>query len=331
MKRVFFFTALLLMVCFVTEQADAQNRKAGLNSAAFLKIGVGARQVAMGSAVTALYGDVNNMFWNPAGTAMRNNGFLQASFTHNEWLAGLKQNALGATVDLKEIGTIGVGVMTFGVQDIPVDRDRSATETQTSSTYDYLDLLAQVTYSRYITDQLSLGVSAKYISEKIDDQLATAVAFDFGSVYHIGILDWTVGARLSNLGSDIKYYDFASPIPLTFSVGTSITPVNGESDRLTLSVDAVKPQDGVQYYFTGAEYTLLKRVMLRGGYKWNYSNRDDGGWTGAPAIQTTIEGLSLGAGFTADFEGYGLRVDYSFTKMKIMDDVHRISIGLMLN
>jgi hypothetical protein len=330
MKRVLFFTALLLMVCMVTELADAQNRRAGLNSAAFLKIGVGARQVAMGSAVTALYGDVDNMFWNPAGTAMRDNGFLQASFTHNEWFAGLKQNALGATIDLKDIGTIGVGVMTFGVQNIPADRDVTASEKQTSGTYDYLDLVAQVTYSRYITDQLSLGVTAKYISEKIDDQLATGVAFDFGSVYHIGVLDWTVGARLNNLGSDIKFYDFASPIPLTFSIGTALVPISGDNDRLLISVDAVKPQDGIQYYFTGAEYTLMKRVMFRAGYKWNYSSRDDGGWTYAPAIQTTVEGISLGAGFRADFEGYGLRADYSYTKMNLVSDVHRVTIGLGL-
>ena len=50
----------------------------------------------------------------------------------------------------------------------------------------------------------------KYISEKIDDQNASSVAFDFGSVYNIGVLDWKIGARMSNLGSDIKFYDFGS-------------------------------------------------------------------------------------------------------------------------
>jgi hypothetical protein len=293
----------------------------------------------MGSAVTASYGDVTNLFWNPAGAAMRQNGYFQAAFTHNVWFADLKQNALAATYDLEGIGTIGIGLMTFGIEDIKADRDvypgnpilqALEIDEQTGGTYDYLDLLAQVTFARYITDQLSLGITAKFISERIDDQAATAVALDFGSVYHIGVLGWTIGARLNNLGGDIKFYDFAAPIPLTFSIGTAITPVQGENDKLTIAVDAVKPQDNRQYYYTGAEYTLMKRVALRIGYKWNYSNGNDGGWTAAPPIKTTVEGLSVGAGFTADFDGYGLQFDYALTRMAIVDDVHRITIGFTL-
>ena len=51
--------------------ADAQVRKAGLTGASFLKIGVGARAVALGSSYTTIRGDVNQMFWNPAGMSLR--------------------------------------------------------------------------------------------------------------------------------------------------------------------------------------------------------------------------------------------------------------------
>jgi hypothetical protein len=337
MKRLYVVMALLLMVCFITDLAGAQNRKAGINSASFLKIGVGARQVGLGSATTSLTGDVNNMFWNPAGTALGADEQLQASFSHNMWFAELTQQAAAVSYKLEDIGTIGIGFMTFGKSGIPADRDvypgnaalqGLQIDQLSTGTYDYRDILAQVTYSRNITDKLALGVSVKYISEKIDDQSASAVAFDFGSVYDIGILGWKIGARLNNLGGDIKFYDFASPIPLTFSMGTSMTPLQDDMNAVTLSVDAVKPQDGMQYYFAGGEYTFMKMLSVRGGYKFNYSGVDDGGSNLAPAIKTSVEGFTLGAGFVTAVQDYAIHLDYAYTKMDIVKSVHRFTLSV---
>jgi hypothetical protein len=194
----------LLLVVFATGIVTAQTRKAGINSAAFLKVGVGARQVGMGSAVTSMNGDVTNVFWNPAGVALRDEK-AQVSFTYNSWIGGLTQNAFAGSYKLEGIGTIGVGVMTFGMSGIPADRDVYPGNTvlqglqidqASSDTYDYMDMLAQVTYSTYVMDRLALGVSVKFINEKIDDMNASAVGFDLGSVYNIGLLNWNIGARI---------------------------------------------------------------------------------------------------------------------------------------
>ena len=53
---------------------------AGTTSAEILKVGVGARAIAMGEASTALTDDVNSLYWNPAGLALMPRG--QASFTY---------------------------------------------------------------------------------------------------------------------------------------------------------------------------------------------------------------------------------------------------------
>jgi hypothetical protein len=322
------------------QTADSQTRKAGINSAAFLKVGVGARQVAMGSAVTSLNGDVNNMFWNPAGVALLNET-MQASFTHNNWIAGLEQEVAAVSYNLQDIGTIGVGFMTFGVSNIPADRDYGYTDPQLhaqeidlvgSSTYDYQDLLLQATISRYITDNLTLGLSVKYINEKIDDQNATAIAFDLGSVYDIGVMGWSIGARINNLGSDIKFYDYASPIPLTFSIGTSLVPIEVGKSSVLMAVDLVKPQDGQQYYYTGLEYNYDKMVFLRLGWKLNYSyygligDGIDGGTSQRAPITTSLEKGSLGAGFRVPFEGYTVSFDYAYTIFTALDAVHRFTI-----
>ena len=128
MKRfhIVLLTAVVLLALCAT-LADAQTRKSGINSAAFLKVGVGARQVSMGSAVTSLEGDATNMFWNPAGITLKDET-AQATFTYNHWIGGLSQNALAASYNWADIGTIGIGFMTFGISGIPADRDYGYTD-----------------------------------------------------------------------------------------------------------------------------------------------------------------------------------------------------------
>lgn len=335
MKILRIFTALLVTV-LVPLLMDAQTRKVGINGAAFLKVGVGARHIGVGSAATAITEDATNMFWNPAGMALTNNT-LQASFNYNKWIADIGQNAVAVSYRVENVGTFGIGVVTFGVSDIIADRDIYPNnpdlqplqiDQASGSTYNYMDLMVQVSYASYVSDRLSLGVSVKVINEAIDDKNASAIAFDFGSVYHIGLMDWTIGARLNNLGSDLKFYDFAAPLPLTFGIGTSIVPYTNDFANVRLNVDAVKPQDGMQYFYTGAEVTLMKHVAVRGGYKFNYSGIDDGGSSIAPAIKTTIEGASFGASFGYDTGGYGLRVDYAYTQMDLLDATHRITLSI---
>ena len=139
-----------------------------------------------------------------------------------------------------------------------------------------------------------------------------------------------IGARINNLGGDIKFFDYSSPIPLTFSIGTSISPLQDENSMLTVAVDAVKPQDGVQFYFTGVEYVFMNMISVRGGYKLNYSGADDGGSTFRDAIKTTIEGFSAGAGFNTTVADYGVRVDYSYTSMDILDAAHRVTLSVSM-
>ncbi len=229
MKSFRILLICLLAVLLVAQTGVAQNRKAGLTGAAFLKVGVGARNVALGTAVTALSSDVTQMFYNPAGIALKDQQ-LQASFTYNKWIADIGHSAAAVSYNLEGIGTIGVGFITFGlsgieaIRDIPVDPGlvQFQIDNNTSTTYDYRDVAYQLTFSRYVIDQLALGITVKGVSQTIDGEGASAFAVDFGSVYHIGVLDWTIAARFNNLGSDLQYYDIASPLPMQFTIGTAL-------------------------------------------------------------------------------------------------------------
>ena len=331
---------IVLCVLAIAVDAPAQVRKAGLNAAAFLKVGVGARNVGLGSASSSITEDVGQIFWNPAGIALRTET-MQGSFSYNKWIADLNHNAFGLSYKLGDVGTIGIGAIMFGVNGIPAYRDiappalvSQQIDQATAGTYDYQDLALQATFAKQFSEQLSLGVTVKYISETLDDMTKSAFAVDLGSIYDIGSLgsfihDWKISARLNNMGSGIKYYDVESPIPITFGVGTSFKVLKDEkAGDLLLAVDAIKPQDSPQLFYVGGEYTFGNFLSVRGGYKVNYTGAEDEGTSTRTAIKQSIEGLSIGGGVRVEMEGYTLRFDYAMTSMDILDPVHRITLSV---
>ena len=329
---------IVLSLLVLVFDAPAQVRKAGLNAAAFLKVGVGARNVGLGSASNSITGDVGQMFWNPAGIALQTDQ-MQGTVSYNKWIADLNHNAFGISFKLGDVGTIGIGGIMFGVNDIPAYRDIAPAalvsqqiDNATSGTYNYQDLALQATFARNFSDQLALGATVKYISESLDDMTKSAFAVDVGSIYTIGSLgsmihDWKISARLSNMGSGIKYYDVESPIPITFGVGTSFKVLKDEkAGDLLIALDAVKPQDSPQLFYVGGEYTFGGFLAVRGGYKLNYTGAQDDGTSARAAIKQSIEGLSIGGGVRVEMSGYLLRFDYAMTSMDILDAVHRVTL-----
>ncbi len=328
-------TLLFVIFIILNSISFSQVRKSGINSLAFLKVGVGAKQVGIGSAATTLIGDPNMVFWNPAGIILENNK-AAFDFSYNRWIADIVNIAGVITYNLGRTGTIGFGVISFGLSGITADRDLLPPElaylqidNQTSSTYSFRDIAVVFSYARKVTDALSLGVNLKYLHERIDDLSANAFAIDIGANYKVTNF-WNLGARLSNLGSDIKYYEISSPIPLLFSIGTSFKYTYQGIFTGKLFIDFVQPQDLTQLFFAGIEFDVWNMFSLRAGYKFNYSGTKDKGASWRDPIETTIEGFSAGVGAKLELGDYGVSFDYSFTQMKLLNDVHRITVGFSL-
>lgn len=339
MKTTFRTLALIVVSIFTVVNIQAQTRSAGLNAMQFLNVGVGARSAAMGLSTTAVSNDVDQIFYNPAGSALKDE-MLQASVNYTSWLADITQNCLAVSYNWKNIGTVSFGIQTFGVSDIPADRDLSIyggtdkSTTDIHATYNYLDLGISLTYARYLLDNLALGVTAKYLNESIDGENIHTVAFDIGSVYDIGLMNWKIAARLSNLGNDVSYFFTVHPIPMAFSIGTSIMPINQDMYKLLVSAEALKNQEEEQACFAGMELTIGDMVSLRGGYKFNYSGQSSGrdynsinaNLSAGVGTNVTIEKYSLGVGIKIPLNDYNVDVDYAYTKMDIINDIHRIGL-----
>lgn len=334
------FVGLILLVSLVmpVNEAEAQ-RKAGRNGAVFLEISDGAREASLGGAVTSLADGANQIFWNPAGTALGDDQTASASISYADWLMGLEYTSAAVGYNTG-YGTVTLGVQTLGVSDIEANRQNGyeseilqdlVTDNNTSSTYDYMDLAISGAYSKTFNESISIGGTFKYVRESIDGVSASAVAFDFGSVYKVGVAGWQIAARVNNLGSDIEFYNQANPLPLNFSIGSSIYPVNNERLRVMLALDAVKPQDSQQLLYGGTEVIFYDLLFLRGGYKFNYSGGvDDGGTSARPPIETSIERFSLGAGIQSMVSDVNLKLDYAYTAMDLLDGTHRITMKVGL-
>lgn len=330
MQKRAYITATLTIIALVFGMSvmSFAQRKTGLNGATFLKIGVGARQVALGAAVTTLQnGGPNMVFWNPAGIATIEG--TSVALNHSQWLLTMDHNALAITHNLGGIGVIGAGLIHIGMSDIVADRDVAPTpdleprqaDKATGATFNFYDLAVNLSWARRFSDKLSLGASVKLIREKIDDQDANSIAGDFGVTYNVGWRGLVFGAAMTNLGSDLKYYQSGAPIPLTFSIGASIDLAKQENTAVVAMFDATKRQDSEQLYFGGLEFSVLEQFQLRGGYKFGLSGTKDDF-----DIDTTDEGTSFGGGLKLDWGGTKVYLDYAFTEFNLLDNTHRFSL-----
>lgn len=335
--KVMKITALTIVVTLLLASflGAGQLRKPGINGAAFLKIGVGARMVSLGSAATTISGDPNMVFFNPAGIQIEK-GKTQVGLNYNNWLIDLNHSAGVVTHGFGDLGTIGIGVIYMGLSDIAADRDLAPpgyegpvaepADMQQYDAYDYSDLAVSLAYSKQFTDNFMMGAAVKLIRESIDTEDATAFAFDFGAIYKTGFRDLTFGAKINNVGGDLKFYAIGAPLPLNFSIGASATLAKMEDSAVKAFVNMTKPMDSPQLFFVGGEWNLLDRLALRGGYKLGYSGFVDD----ETRFRQTDEGLSFGAGLNLELMDKPFSIDYAMTDFNVFQNTHRFSLRFEL-
>ncbi|MBN1540702.1 PorV/PorQ family protein [candidate division KSB1 bacterium] len=340
------FSLLLILALVVVGSGFGQTmKKTGNSGAAILKVPIGAKATALGGAVTTEFGDVNQMFYNPAGIAIES-GKTQFTFSYNNWIADLSHNAFGISHTFGNIGTFALGGMMAGVSGIEADRDLQpgleGVTYNTSATFDYNTNFIQLTYAKQFTNKLSLGVSTKYFTETIDDDAVHALAVDFGVVYFIGYRDLAIGGRIQNFGQDAEYFYVPFKLPLVFSFGVSMSAIQTENLNLKGYVDATKPIDNEQLVYVGGELNLYKAFYLRGGWKFNYLGMTDeftpyesyqlsegifrDHWWNKARRDRTDEGISFGAGIDIPYGDYDLSIDYAYTAFNLLDNVNRFSL-----
>ncbi|MEM1125557.1 MAG: PorV/PorQ family protein [Bacteroidota bacterium] len=327
-----------------TAQAQSVNpdqgtiTKTGTTAAQFLKLGVGARPVALGGAFVAEANDLSAMYWNPAGLGLLRGTAVQ--FNYTQYLADITYNYAAFGINLGALGTLGFSLtlLDSGEMDVRTTRQPDGT----GERFSVQNLAMQVTYGRMLTDRFSIGGSAKFIRESIWHSAATAVAVDIGTLFRTPVERLRLGASISNFGSKMQmggrdnlfsqdpsrdeqgnveivnaqYQTERHALPLMFRVGLAWDAISTAEHRFVAMTDATNPNDNTQYVNLGAEYTFRDLISFRAGYRNLYE-------------QDGEQGLTLGAGLNVRIDrSLRARVDYAYAEFGRLEQTHWFTLDL---
>ena len=294
--------ALLLQPGFVLAGTTT-----GTSAFQFLQLGVGARPSAMGETYAAAAGDVNAIYWNPAGLAALDRRELSVS--HAFWLGDISYSNFACGVPVRG-GAVAAAFNVLNTGDI---QEADSAGARLGDSYNMSDVLGILSYARG-WGNLSLGANFKYVTSRIEAETAHSYAADLGAVYS-GLKPWdrklSAGLSVQNLGTRAGYVSEKSSLPVIVRAGISLELFKG-----LLALADVNYTEKTVNIHSGAEYSRAFGALVlaaRAGYK-----NDTVTELGA------LSGLTAGLG--VKWKDYQL--DYAWNSFTDLGITHRVSMGI---
>ncbi len=295
---------LILAISFIFFAVPALASGTGTTGAQFLRLGAGARPVAMGGAYTAIADDVNGPQYNAAGIAWAKHKEAVASYI--DYLEGISYSYLGYIHPLQNGSTLGLAVAYLNSGAI----DQTDLAGNTIGTFSSAQSLLLLTYAKTAGTKFSWGTNLKVFQQKIEEEKANGYALDFGVIYKIRPR-LAFGVNVQNLGPGVKFVQEKDPLPLTIKAGAVYIFVE---DVLTLSADTkyLPKEESKISENVGLEYWVSQNLALRAGYDTAHISDIE-----------NFNGVSAGMGLR--FAGFNL--NYAWMPYGILGDTHRLSVG----
>ena len=297
--------------------------KVGTAGAKFLGLEVGARAAGMAGSYIGIGNDASLIFWDPAELTKVKGVSLFTGYTN--LFAGIKHSSFSIALNKGLQGTYGFfasGISIGGMDETTVDSIDG-----TGNTFGYTGFTTGFSFAKALTDKFSLGFNLKFIGEYYGNYTKTyGWGFDVGTLYYTGWKSFRFGMIVQNFGPDLKpsgtYLDYINgsvddtlefspyPIPMTFRLGGAMNLYETDNSYLTLSACLVHPNDNIENVRIGTEYGFNNMLFLRAGY----------------SIRTDEEKMSFGFGVKTPNNRFS--IDYAFTDMGALPDLHRISAAM---
>ncbi len=324
-RKNIFLAALMIVLLINSVSLASEFAPVGTSVAQFLEIGVGARAIGMGEAYTVVANDASAAFWNPACLVDASNRNLFSAY--NQWPADISFAGMAFSMKLGRLGTIavsGIYLMTDDMEVTTIDQPDG-----TGEMFNLTNYAMGLSYARFLTDRVSVGLTAKMVSEDYYGFGYNTWAMDLGTVYRTTFHGLKLGMSIMHFAPEIRfsgtYYDYSTSdstkikkfekysLPMNFRFGVSMNLVESTNHKVMLAADLIHTNNNLEQYNLGLEYSFLKMFCLRGGYKLT---ADEGGLTyGA--------GARVGLG-----ESFGLTADYAYSDLGILKGAHRVSLGI---
>ncbi|MFC1619561.1 PorV/PorQ family protein [Candidatus Neomarinimicrobiota bacterium] len=282
--------------------------------------------------MTGLTGDAASIFWNPAGIV--NVANTAVHFSHMEWFRYFDFTTASMVLNRGRWGSFGVGVIVFRMEEMEI-----TTEYEPNGTgrfFDAQDLALNFTYARSLTDRFQVGLTGKYIHQRIWNETAKGMAIDVGTQYRIDFRNLALAMSMTNFGPNLRMtgpelsvtYDadpnFPNrivpamkqtedyPLPLNFKFGIAVDLLNTPLLKIRNGLDVIHPNDNDERIQVGTEVSFADRFYLRGGYQFGHDS----------------ERGNAGFGIHTALSGYILSLDYSYSMYDLLPDIQQVSVGL---
>lgn len=274
----------------------------GTTGANYLKIGLGAKATALGENFTALSDDASAAYWNAAGiTALKK---TRLDFMQLNWVAGISAKSFFGVYPLSENDYIGGYAFML---DTPQDKETKYADSpvieyeETGNSFKSAVAVYNLSYARLLTEQISLGLGVKSISEDLAGTQAKGMGLDIGIIYRDLFPQTTFGASIQNIAGAKLRSD--EDLPRIFSIGALYT-TELWANRLNIVGDIKMPNDAAMRYGFGAEYWIANIVAARFGYN-------------------SFNSISLGMGVAFK----DVYADYAYVPLGELGVTHRIAVG----
>jgi hypothetical protein len=272
----------------------------------FNDLGCGARAIGMGNAFVALADDVNSIYYNPAGLVrLRKNEFTSS---YGRLYLGLDDGSnlgwgyIGYGQPLGQNGTAGLGYNNFSLVN------------------GYVENTIILSYGKWLTKRLAVGVNLKYLRQKIYQDAYTRKdpVFNYGRKDSVANVSFDTGYIFNltkNLSLGMAFYDINQP-DMGFKQKSKLhrmykTGFAYRNGKIKAAIDVSLKNKKLKIY-TGGERLFFHEILaLR---------------TGLGIGSNEYKNFTLGLGFCFD----DITLDYSFLfPMYGISDIngsHRISL-----
>jgi len=279
---------LLLLTILSVTIAGAQESKEVYS---FLRLPVSAHAAALGGDnITFMDDDPTVIFHNPA--LLNNVSDKSINVNFMTYMEGSNTASASFVRAFKERATWGVSAqyMAYGsIKETTVDNVETGT-------FSPKDIALAGSFAYMLGNNISGGITGRFISSTIANYSSAAVAVDLGVNYFNETIGLSVSAVAKNLGGQIKaYHDDFERIPLDLQIG-----ISKQFERAPLVLHATMnrlnnwEQGFIKHLAVGADIKIGQTVYLAAGY--NFRRSSEMKITENEGSSSHGAGISLGAG-----------------------------------
>ncbi len=289
MRKAFLvIMATLTNIVAIQAQNDSQT---GYN---FLRLPVSAHAAALGGDnVSVIDDDEALIFNNPALLSSVTDKSLNLNY-----MSYMQGSKVASAAFNKMFGERASAAISGSLVDYGKMKETDENNIQTGE-FSAKDISIAGYFAYLLTDRLSGGVSAKFITSYIANYNSIAVSVDLGLNYYDPDREWSLSLVLKNLGGELKAYnDTYNRLPFDMQIGASKRFTNTPLRLHATLVDLNHPHyKAINHLVVGADALLSDNFWIGMGYNFRRANEmkltsSDGKSSSHGA------GLSFGAGLS---------------------------------